>query len=137
VKRWRLEMTETVEDRLEVMVVDDEEIVRKRLKTALQNYGYAVEVFPSGESAIERLQVKQFDVVVTDIRMGEVDGSDVLDAVGKYAPQAKTIMITGYASMETARETLLKGAFDFIAKPFRPSELRQIIEKARRELKGS
>lgn len=130
-------MTKTGEDRLEVMVVDDEEIVRKRLKSALQRYGYAVEVFRSGESAIERMRTKRFDIVVTDIRMGEVDGSDVLEAVGKYLPGAKTIMITGYATMETAREAILKGAFDFIAKPFRPSELRQIIDKAGRDLRAS
>jgi DNA-binding NtrC family response regulator len=121
-------------DQLELMLVDDEEIVCKRLKSALEKYGYLVDVCQSGESAIERLRQKRYDIVITDIRMAEADGLDVLEAVRKISPRTKTIMITGYATVEVAREAQVKGAFDFIAKPFRPKDLRKLIEKAAREL---
>jgi DNA-binding NtrC family response regulator len=119
--------------KIEVLLVDDEEIVGKRLRSALEKHGYSVEVFANGESAVARLQEKQFDIVVSDIRMDQLDGLDVLDAVQRHAARTKTILMTGYATMEVAREALLKGAFDFIAKPFRPSELLKLIDKAVRE----
>lgn len=114
----------------EVLIVDDEVIATKRLRTALEKEGYTVEVANSGEAALERLAEKSYDVVVTDFRMDEVDGIAVLDAVQKANPKTRTIMITGYASVEAAREALAKGAFDFIAKPFQPKELRAIVDRA-------
>jgi DNA-binding NtrC family response regulator len=73
---------------------------------------------------------KRFDVVVTDIRMDEIDGIKVLESVLESWPETKVIMITGYATVEVAREAMAKGAFDFIAKPFKPQELRDVIAKA-------
>lgn len=123
-----------MENSFAVMLVDDEEIVCKRLKTALEQEGYAVDVFLDGSSAIERLKEKEYDVVVTDIRMDEIDGLDVLTAVRERSQRTLVIMITGYATAEVAREAQAKGAFAFIAKPFKPKELRVLLEKARREL---
>jgi DNA-binding NtrC family response regulator len=120
---------------IEILVVDDEAIAGKRLKTALEKEKYAVEVVDSGEGALSRLQEKEFDVVVTDIRMHDVDGIQVLDEVRKRHPKTKTILITGYATVEVAREALAKGAFDFIAKPFQPKDLRVIVEKAVKQLR--
>ncbi len=119
---------------LEVLVLDDEPIVGKRLKPALEKDGYVVEVFEDGRSALARLQEKEFDIVVTDVRMDEVDGIQVLEAVQRMSTRIKVIIITGYATVELAREALAKGAFDFIAKPFKPLDLRAVIEKAAREL---
>lgn len=119
---------------LEVLVLDDEPIVGKRLKPALEKDGYVVEVFEDGKSALARLEEKQFDIVVTDVRMDEVDGIQVLEAVQRMSTRTKVIIITGYATVELAREALAKGAFDFIAKPFKPQDLRAVIEKAAKEL---
>ena len=113
-----------------ILVVDDEPIARARLKTALERHGYAVETCSDGAEAIEQLREHAFRVVVTDIRMDGVDGLQVLDLVRKNYPEIATILITGYASVEVAREGLAKGAFDLIAKPFRPRDLRAIIERA-------
>lgn len=126
-----------MENKLEVMLVDDEEIVCKRLKTALEQDGYAVDIFLDGARAIERLKEKQYDVVVTDIRMDEIDGLDVLTAVRDSSERTLVIMITGYATAEVAREAQAKGAFAFIAKPFKPKELREILEKAARALRNT
>ncbi len=119
---------------LEVLVLDDEPIVGKRLKPALEKDGYVVEVFEDGRSALARLGEKAFDIVVTDVRMDEVDGIQVLEAVQRMSTRTKVIIITGYATVELAREALAKGAFDFIAKPFKPQDLRSVIEKAAKEL---
>jgi DNA-binding NtrC family response regulator len=119
-----------MERRLQVLVLDDEPIVGKRLQPALAKVGCDVEVFDAPRPALERIEAKRFDVVVTDIRMDEVDGLTVLETVLSRWPETKVIMITGYATVEVAREAMAKGAFDFIAKPFKPQELRDVIAKA-------
>ena len=119
---------------LEVLILDDEPIVGKRLKPALEKDGYVVEVFEDGRLALARLGEKEFDIVVTDVRMDEVDGIQVLEAVQRMSSRTKVIIITGYATVELAREALAKGAFDFIAKPFKPRDLRAVIEKAAKGL---
>lgn len=117
-------------EKLKIIVVDDEPLVGKRLKPALEKSGYEVEIYETGAGALKRIEEKNFDIVVTDVRMDEVDGMDILAGVTSKAPHAKVIIITGYATIELAREALAKGAFDFIAKPFKPDDLREIIQKA-------
>jgi len=123
-----------MEDKLHIMIIDDENIVGKRLKPALEKRGDIVETFVDSRKALERFDEKNFDIVVTDIRMDDIDGLEVLEHVTSHASQTKVIMITGYATVEVAREALAKGAFDFIAKPFKPNDLRTIIEKAAKQL---
>ncbi len=124
-------------ERLEILLLDDEPIVGKRLKPALEKSGCKVEVFENPLEAMDRLEQKRFDIVVTDIRMDEMDGLQVLERVLAKWPQTKVIMITGYAMMALARESMEKGAFDFIAKPFRPDDLRRVIAKAAKALGSS
>jgi len=115
---------------LRVMIVDDEPIVGKRLRPALEKHGFEVETFLDPSKALARLMEQDFDIVVTDFRMEELDGIQVLTHVMEKCPQTRVILITGYATVEVAREALVKGAFDFIAKPFKPKELRAVINKA-------
>jgi DNA-binding NtrC family response regulator len=117
-------------ERLQVLVLDDEPIVGKRLQPALAKVGCDVEVFDAPRPALDRIEEKRFDVVVTDIRMEEIDGLQILERVLARWPQTRVIMITGYATVEVAREAMAKGAFDFIAKPFKPQELRDVIARA-------
>jgi DNA-binding NtrC family response regulator len=119
---------------LQIMLVDDEPIVGKRLKPALAKYGLEVEVFEDAGLALKRLNEKEFDIVVTDVRMEDVDGIQVLETVLAGSERTKVIIITGYATVEIAREALVKGAFDFIAKPFKPGDLRAAIDKAAKSL---
>jgi DNA-binding NtrC family response regulator len=121
-------------ERLEVLLLDDEPIVGKRLKPALEKLGCSVEVFENPKLALERIAQKNFDIVVTDIRMDEVDGIQVLEEVLAKSKRTKVIMITGYAMMSVAREAMEKGAFDFISKPFSPDDLRRVITKAAESL---
>jgi DNA-binding NtrC family response regulator len=115
---------------LRVLLLDDVPIVGKRLKPALTKIGCEVEVFENPKEALDRIAQIEFDVVVTDIRMDEIDGLQVLEHVVKKSSRTKVIMITGYAMMAVAREAMEKGAFDFIAKPFKPDDLRRVIAKA-------
>lgn len=119
---------------LSILVLDDEPIVGKRLKTALEKDGHAVEVFEDGASALTRLGERPFDIVVTDVRMDDIDGIEVLEAVEAMSRRTRVILITGYATVELAREALAKGAYDFIAKPFKPNDLRAVIERAAKAL---
>jgi len=116
--------------KLQVMILDDEPIVGKRLKPTLEKAGFEVEFFENPSEALTRLGEKEFDIVVTDLRMEEVDGIRVLEHIMEQGKNTRVILITGYATVEVAREALVKGAFDFIAKPFKPKELTAVVNKA-------
>ena len=121
---------ERATEKLQVMILDDEPIVGKRLKPTLMKSGFEVEVFLDPTEALARLSEKEFDIVVTDLRMEGVDGIHVLEHIMKECKRTRVILITGYATVEVAREALVKGAFDFIAKPFKPKELTAVVNKA-------
>ena len=116
--------------KLSVMILDDEPIVGKRLTPALEKAGFEVECFEAPGPALARLKEKEFDIVVTDLRMEGMDGIQVLEHVMANCERTRVILITGYATVEVAREALVKGAFDFIAKPFKPKDLRAVVSKA-------
>ena len=120
--------------KIQIMVLDEEEIVGKRLKPALEKSNYEVEIFQDSRKAIARIAEKEFDIVVTDVRMEGFGGMEVLEHVLEKSARTKVILITGYATVEVAREALTRGAFDFIAKPFKPDALREVILKAVKEL---
>ncbi len=122
-------------ERLEILILDDEPLVGRRLKPVLERE-YHVEIFVDPKEALARMQEKKFDIVVTDIRMEDLDGLQVLENVRARSPETKVIMITGYATIEAAREAVAKGAFDFIAKPFRIGTIRDIIMKAAQALEN-
>jgi DNA-binding NtrC family response regulator len=121
--------------KIQIMVLDDEEIVGKRLKTALEKSNYEVEIFQDSRKAVARIAEKEFDIVVTDVRMEEIGGMEVLEHVLEKSARTQVIIITGYATVEVAREALTRGAFDFIAKPFKPDDLREVISRAVKEMK--
>jgi DNA-binding NtrC family response regulator len=117
-------------NKLQILILDDEPIVGKRLGPALAKMDAEVEVFEDPFKALQRIGEKTFDIVVTDIRMEGLDGIEILEKVRAKSDQTKVIMITGYATVEVAHEALAKGAFDFIAKPFKPDDLREVIRRA-------
>ena len=114
---------------LRILVLDDEPIVCKRLKPAFQKMGHTVETFTDGKQALARLGEASFDIVVTDLKMEGMDGIQMLNAAKASSPNTEVIVITGFATLETAKESYRKGAFDFVAKPFK---LRDIIDCVKR-----
>ncbi len=113
----------------QILILDDEPIVCKRLKPAFQKAGYEVETFIDSATAMARIEEKRFDVVITDLKMQGIDGMKLLDRVKEIAPSTGVIVITGFATPETAKESFHKGAFDFVAKPFKLSDILDVVRK--------
>ncbi len=116
--------------KVEVMVLDDEPIVGERLRDYLEKKGMSVETFTESPIAIDRLKEKTFDVIVTDIKMQGPTGIDVLVAAKNLAVSPSVILITGYGSFETMRQSEAIGAFDYICKPFKMEDIHKKIVKA-------
>jgi DNA-binding NtrC family response regulator len=112
-----------------IMVLDDEAIVCERLKSALEKAGFQVETSTQSQQMIDRLSLEHFDVVITDLKMRKPDGLEVMRFVQQHYPSTKVIIITGFATVDTATEALRSGAVDFIAKPFKISKLRDLVVK--------
>jgi DNA-binding NtrC family response regulator len=112
-----------------ILVLDDEPIVGDRLKPALEKLGFEVEAFTESQAAVQRIVEKSFDVLVTDLKMQRPDGLEVMDFVRQHSPSTKVVIITGFATVDTAVETMKGGAVDFIAKPFKIRELCELIVK--------
>lgn len=115
--------------RLRILILDDEPIVCKRLKPAFQRMGCHVETFTDSGSALSRLKEATFDVVITDLKMEGADGMLVLTKAKAASPATHVIVITGFATMETAKESYRQGAFDFIAKPFKLCDLLNCVKR--------
>ncbi|MDA8403742.1 MAG: response regulator [Desulfobacteraceae bacterium] len=113
-----------------ILVLDDEPIVCKRLQPVLEKKGYVVETFFESETALKRFLENPFDIVITDLKMKGMDGMQFLTEVKQHSPATEVIVITGFATMETAKESFRKGVFDFLAKPFKLGEIQEVIEKA-------
>ncbi len=112
-----------------VAVLDDEAIVCERLKPALEKAGFQVVTFTQSQQMIDRVALEHFDVVITDMKMRKPDGLEVMRFIQQHSPSTKVIIITGFATVDTATEALKSGAVDFIAKPFKISTLRDLVLK--------
>ncbi len=113
-----------------ILVVDDEEVVCRFLKRLLSGSGHQVEISFSGQDAIARLEQDSFDLVITDLKMPGVDGIGVLRRAKELDPFCEVMVITAYASVESAVEVMKLGAYDYISKPFNVDRIRLIVEKA-------
>jgi DNA-binding NtrC family response regulator len=113
-----------------VMILDDEPIVCERLRSTLEKLNLDLETFTDPNEALKRFSEKKVDVLITDLKMKEIDGIEILKLVKKVSPETKVIIITGFATVEKAKEALKIGAYDFIAKPFRLSQLRDLVVTA-------
>jgi len=119
-----------------ILVLDDEEIVLKRLGPALEKAGYTVEVFHNSSDAFNRVQETTFDIVITDLKMEGLDGMQFLTIVKERSPKPEVIVITGFATMDTAKESFQKGVFDFLAKPFKLGEILEAVKKAEKKIRS-
>ncbi len=113
-----------------LLVVDDDRVTRDLLKEIFDGAGWTATLAASGEAAVLALAKEAFPVVLSDIRMLDVDGHAVLEAAKKADPRTVVILMTGFGTMEGAVQAIQRGAFDYISKPFRVDELRTLIERA-------
>jgi len=113
-----------------IHVIDDEPIIHDVLSQLLTSEGYDIEISSSGEEALEKFEVRTFDLVLLDLLMPGMNGIEILKAAKKIDPQALIIILTAYASVESAIEAMKIGAFDYIQKPFKHEELLLTIARA-------
>jgi DNA-binding NtrC family response regulator len=113
-----------------VLIVDDEAVSLKTLVRILEKEGYRTEAALNGQQALELLDTRSFDLVLTDLVMDPLDGMAVLTEAKKINPETEVIVITGYASVESAIEATKKGAFHYLQKPIRPDEVRHVVHQA-------
>lgn len=113
-----------------IHVIDDEPVIHDVLSQLLTSEGYDIEISSSGEEALEKFEVRTFDLVLLDLLMPGMNGIEILKAAKKIDPQALIIILTAYASVESAIEAMKIGAFDYIQKPFKHEELLLTIARA-------
>ena len=113
-----------------VLIVDDERSMRMVLSTFLKRKGVQVSEASGVSEALQKIRQERYDVVITDLKMDDGGGVDVLRAVKQHAPDTPVIILTGYATILSAIETMKLGAFDYLTKPFEPDELLLTIHKA-------
>ncbi|MBA4312253.1 MAG: hypothetical protein C0417_06455 [Chlorobiaceae bacterium] len=113
-----------------ILVVDDEEIVCQSIKKILSRKGYTVDNALDVETAIKKMNDSTFDLVITDLMMPKTNGMELLQIVRDHYPELEVVMITGYASIESAVKATKLGAHSYLPKPFTPDELTDVTEKA-------
>ena len=126
-----------VPKKLKILILDDEPIVCKRLKPSLEKQGYEVDTFLRSFEALQAVRVAKYDIIITDFKMEGMDGMRFLQEAKKLHPDSEVIVITGFATMETAKESFKKGVFDFIAKPFNLSEIQRVVMRAAAKIQGT
>lgn len=125
-----MEMGKQEQDTHNILVVDDEEVIREGMRRILEAEGFHVITSASGQTAIEKIQERDFDVVVTDLKMPGMDGIEVLKTIKILQPEVPVIIITGYSTVDTAVDAMKNGAFDYIAKPFTSDLIIDKVQKA-------
>ncbi len=113
-----------------LLIIDDELVALKNLKHVMKKEGYAVTTTQSGQKALKYISEQYFDVVLTDLRMEKVDGMQILEKCRLQHPDTEVILITGYATLESAVEAMKHGAFYYIGKPFRLDDVRKVVREA-------
>ncbi len=113
-----------------LLVVDDEEIARRNLAHVLEREGYDVSVASNGAEAFEKMEAADFDVILTDLRMEKISGIDLLEKAKVRCPDSRVILITAYATIDSAIDSMKKGAFHYITKPFKLEDIRAVVRGA-------
>jgi two-component system response regulator PilR (NtrC family) len=112
-----------------LLIVDDEQSYRQLLTLVFETEGYKVRTAKNGREAVELLQAEPADLVISDVRMPDMDGIELLSAAREFLPDLGVVLMTAFASVETARDAFKLGADDFIQKPFDVEELKLIVKK--------
>jgi len=112
-----------------ILVVDDDKSILRTFTRILQKSGYDIDVAETGKEAIEKIETRCYDLALVDIRLPDMDGTDLLSKMQKTMHDAVKIMITGFPSLETGVKSLDEGADAYLVKPVKPEELLMLIEE--------
>jgi DNA-binding NtrC family response regulator len=119
---------------IQVLVIDDEAVIREGLRQTLSGEGYQVELAANGRIGLSKLQKNEFQVVISDLKMPGMHGIEVLKTIRVLQPEVPVIIMTGYATVDSAVEAMKNGAFDFITKPFLPEQLLDKVRAAEQQV---
>ena len=117
-------------DSLNILIIDDDQSIRTSCRQVLSRSNYVVEVAADGHEGLELMKKRAFDILILDLKMPGIDGMDVLKRMETVSPDTIVIVITGYATVESAVQAMKAGAYDFVPKPFTPDELRVVVRRA-------
>ena len=112
-----------MKQRSSILIVDDEEVVRRAHLRSLEQTGCRAQAAESGDEALRVMEERPFDVVLLDLRMPGLDGMDVLKTIKERWPECEVVVITGYPTIESAKEAVRLGAYNYIAKPVGPDDV--------------
>src|SRR3954449_466230 len=113
-----------------ILIADDEESIRHVLATLLGERGYEVRAVADGEEALRELSARDYDALVTDVRMPRLNGLELVKAAQSASPDTTVIVMSAYGSHDLAIEAMKAGAYDYLGKPFRPDEVLLVLRKA-------
>lgn len=113
-----------------ILVMEDEPSVAKGLAMVLTDEGYVVDLATTGRDALDRLSHKEFDLLVADLRLPDIDGMEVIRHVKTQWPDTEVVVITGYASVPSAVNAMKLGSFDYLPKPFTEDEIKSVVDGA-------
>lgn len=119
-----------------ILIVEDEETLRESLRRVLKREGYDVDTVGSSETALENIEVCAYDLIISDVILPGISGMDLLKRCKLSHADIAVIIITAYATIETAVEAVKSGAYDYLIKPINHEELKKIIKKAIQEREG-
>ncbi|MBU0681957.1 MAG: sigma-54 dependent transcriptional regulator [Proteobacteria bacterium] len=119
-----------IEEQIHILIVDDEQINLENISHVLSKDGYRVATANCGRDALEKVDVQHYDLVVTDLRLGDMDGVGVMEYIKQHSPDTEVVVVTGYATVNSAVEAMSKGAFYYLPKPFSFNQLREVIRSA-------
>jgi response regulator RpfG family c-di-GMP phosphodiesterase len=122
-------MTMTNEERPRVLIVDDEKFIRDILADFLGMEGYVVRTAEDGQAALSELTHAHYDLVISDLKMPRMGGIELLEQIGSAAPNALTVIMTGFGTVETAIDAMKRGAYDYILKPFKVEEVIHVVQR--------
>jgi NtrC-family two-component system response regulator AlgB len=120
---------------MRALVVDDEQNIRRTLTVALESMGYEVASSANGSGALNEIKARRFDVMLLDLKLSQESGLDVLEEAIRISPALAVVIMTAFASIETAVEAMRRGAFDYLPKPCTPEQLRQVLTRIQKTRK--
>lgn len=119
-----------MKDNIRILVVDDEALMRNLLLKILEQEGYQITLASSTKEALEKLEEEDFNLVLSDIKMPDMNGLELLSSIKQNWPDIAVVMMTGYGDAYTVKEALMLGADEYVTKPFKSHEISLIIERA-------
>ncbi|MDI1434657.1 HD domain-containing phosphohydrolase [Polyangium sorediatum] len=121
--------SQLTEERPRILVVDDEKVIRDMLADFLGMEGYIVRTAEDGSAALGELTKSHYDLIISDLKMPKMGGIALLDEIGKTSPDALTVIMTGFGTVETAIDAMKRGAYDYVLKPFKLDEVIHVVQR--------